>query len=762
MGVRRDFLLVFLLFGLVHSRGLQDDGIITKTAFISNIDSVNIATNHPKATEQTNVDENAETRSTIKNRKSSETTDETPVCDTQECRNVAKEIHLKMNETISPCDDFYEFACGRWINEKKIPSCENEITSFTVLTKTIENQIRKLIEQEPKKEESKALQKARDFYQSCNNTKEIERLGAKPALDFIDSIGGWSLCNKDKWKNEQSKKWNATEVLKKIQREFYPAPPFLSFEVTNDHLNSTKHLIKIDQSGLSLQREIYCKHGKKKNILGDYKKYMTKVAQHLGYTCDTVEEEIGEILEFEKKLAKLTTPAEAKQAGTFRRININILGKCISQFPWYEHIKAIFPKSANIKRDDVVLATSPQYLYNVASLITSVDKKLLSKYIVWQMLRDKISFLSQPFRDARAAFNKKMTGVEDTEDRWRWCTSVTNDNMGVPIGTLYVNKYFSDETKNKTQVMVDEVIDAFIRRIKNNHTWIDNTTKEHVIAKANAMVAKLGHATYIKNITALNIRFKDLNISSKEFFKNNLNVDRWIRLRLFNKLRKTVDKSKWPMFPQTINAMYQFYENEIVIPAGILQAPFYYNGSIPMPLSYGAIGSIIGHEITHGFDNTGRKFDKNGDIKDEQWTQKSISNFCDKSHCLIKQYDKFKVRGKFPVHGKLTLGENIADNGGVKLAYYAYRDWADQHDQETAALPRPLKYDNNQLFFIGFAQQYCAKIREETEELATMSEIHSPSKFRVKGSLSNMKEFASTFKCPVGSPMNPVKKCEVW
>ena len=243
-------LLLFAMAALVNCRSLEqdEDAGITKTAFLTNVDSGNIdMNNHRKLSNQSIIDENAETRSTIKNRKSSaEETDESAlVCRTNECQAVAKDIHQKMNESVSPCDDFYEFACGRWIREKKIPSCENEITSFTVLTKTIENQIKKLIEQKPKPKESEALAKARDFYASCMDTDKIQKLGPEPALAFIDSIGGWSLCNNDKWKNGQEEKWNATKVLAKIQKEFYPAPPFLSFEVTNDHLNSTRHLIKV-------------------------------------------------------------------------------------------------------------------------------------------------------------------------------------------------------------------------------------------------------------------------------------------------------------------------------------------------------------------------------------------------------------------------------------------------------------------------------------------------------------------------------------
>eukprot|EP00794_Sanderia_malayensis_P007303 gene7303-8119_t len=516
------------------------------------------------------------------------------------------------------------------------------------------------------------------------------------------------------------------------------------------------HLIKIDQSGLSLQREIYSKHSE---IVEDYKEYMVKVVKLLGYNCANVTEEVKEIIDFEVVLSKATTPAEAKQAGTFRRINVKILQAIIPQFPWLKHLTHIFKSEAKINKTEVALATTPIYLYKIATLLKKTPKRLLSKYMVWQMLRDKISFLSSGFRKARAAFNEKMTGAKDKDPRWRTCTGVTNDNMGVPIGTLYVNNFFQESTREKTREMIKKIIKSFENRIEK-HNWIDAKTRKGILEKTASLVAKVGYATYIRQPEELNKRFRKLNIGDN-FFVNNLMVDRWIRTRLFGKLRKQVDKSKWPMFPQTINAMYQFYENEIVIPAGILQAPFYYEGDVPRSLSYGAIGSIIGHELTHGFDNTGRKFDKNGDIVKEWWSQSALKEFNKRASCIQKQYSRYKVQDKYPVKGKLTLGENIADNGGTKLAYDAYMDWLKIKGTPEPILPY-LKYSNKQLFFIGYAQEYCANVRSKTEYIATLSEIHAPSKFRVIGTLSNFEAFAKAFKCPKSAQMNPPTKCEVW
>ncbi|XP_073253544.1 endothelin-converting enzyme 2-like [Porites lutea] len=685
--------------------------------------------------------------SDVHNRKNSE------ICTAHECIQVAEYIKKSIDSTVNPCSDFFQFSCGGWIKRNPIPKSYNDFSTFTKLSKDIEKEIYELLQMSHDgAPQNEALVKTRDFYSSCMDTVAIERLGAKPMLDFIREIGSWSICNDGSWNKSA---WDIHEVLKYLQSTYYPASPFFSVEVTNDHLNSTKHLIKVDQSGLSLQREIYFKHPEMVDIYVDY---MSTVAKLLGTKCNTTAK-MREIIDFEKKLAKFTTSAEDKAEGIYRRMNLKTLIKLVPQFPWLDHMRAIF-KEAHVTKTEVVLATSPSYLQKMTKLLKSTSKELLSNYVVWQMIRDKISLLSSPFRKARAKFNERISGVEDTDPRWRTCTGITNDNMGVPIGSLYVSKFFAQSAIEKTQTMINEIMKTFKNRVKK-HEWIDEKTTKSVFEKADALGSKIGYAKYVVQPEELVSRFKNLRIASRKFFKNNLEVDKWVRRRLFNKLRKPVDKEKWPMFPQTINAMYQFYENEIVIPAGILQSPFFYSANIPRSLSYGALGSIIGHEITHGFDNTGRKFDKNGDIVKEWWSNSSVKEFNKKAKCIEKQYSKYKVQGKYPISGKVTLGENIADNGGTKLSYFAYHDWLHQTGNKEFLLPG-LEYSNEQLFFIGYAQEYCSHARQKTEYIATLSEIHAPPKFRVIGTLSNFKEFSVAFNCPVNSTMNPRTKCEVW
>ncbi|XP_028397570.1 endothelin-converting enzyme 2-like isoform X2 [Dendronephthya gigantea] len=678
------------------------------------------------------------------------------VCRSPECLDVAKHIRGSLNMDINPCEDFYNFACGNWKKHNPLPKSYNDFNTFSKLSHHIERELRGLLEDNIKigsrTIEQASVRKAKHFYKSCMDVEEIERLGALPMLNFIESIGSWAVAGKKKW---QARRWNIYKVLKHIQKLYYPASPFFSVEVTNDHLNSTRHLIKIEQSGLSLQREIYFKHPEMVKI---YEDYMAKVAVLLGAKPEVAKLQMKQVMKFETNLAYITASAEDKAEGLYRRMKIKELIHRVPQFPWLQHLKYIFP-DAHVSKTDVVLATSPKYLRNIAKIIKHTRKKLLSNYITWQMVREKVGLLSRPFRKARSDFNNKITGVKDVEDRWRTCTSITNDNMGVPIGSLYIKKYFDDSRVNTTMVMIGKILDVFKRRV-TNHDWIDNKTTEGILDKANAVFSKVGYAPYIKNPRSLRKRFKSLEVDPKRFFWNNVNVDKWVRKRLFAKLRKTVDAEKWPMFPQTINAMYQFYENEIVIPAGILRPPFYYTGNVPRSLTYGAIGSIIGHELTHGFDNTGRRFDKNGNIISEWWQASALKEFDKRAKCIEKQYSKYKIQSKYPLNGKITLGENIADNGGTKLSYYAYKNWLKENGVERSLPGVP--FNNEQLFFIGYAQEYCGVSNPKTEYISALSEVHAPPRFRVIGTLSNSSPFSKAFNCKAGSPMNPKKKCEVW
>lgn len=406
------------------------------------------------------------------------------VCRSPECLHVASHIKNSLNESADVCQDFYNFACGSWKQHNPLPKSYNDYNTFSKLSHHIEKQLKGLLEDsfeaDSRTLEHNSIRKAKDFYRSCMDVEEIERLGGLPMNNFIKSIGSWAVAGRKHWR---ASRWNVYKVMKHVQKFYYPASPFFSVEVTNDHLNSTKHLMKVEQSGLSLQREIYFKHPEMVKI---YEDYMAKVAMLLGAKRSVAKAQMKQVMNFEKKLANLTSSAEDKAEGLYRRMKIKELAHLVPEFPWLTHLRYIFP-DAHVNKTDVVLSTSPIYLRSVAKLMKQTRKELLSNYFTWQMIREKVGLLSKPFRSARVDFNSKITGVKDNEDRWRTCTSITNDNMGVPIGSLYIQKYFNDARVNSTLTMIDRILDVFKGRVKY-HKWIDNQTTEGILDKVNVLL----------------------------------------------------------------------------------------------------------------------------------------------------------------------------------------------------------------------------------------------------------------------------------
>ncbi|CAB4000537.1 endothelin-converting enzyme 1-like [Paramuricea clavata] len=432
----------------------------------------------------------------------------------------------------------------------------------------------------------------------------------------------------------------------------------------------------------------------------------------------------------------------------------------LPQFPWRHYVQEIFSHT-NISDDEPVIVPALSYLEKFEDITKHASKTILSNYVVWNVIQDEIPNLSKEFRKIRNNYKNKVMGSHGQRKRWKICVSMTNDYLGDVIGETYSRKHFDKEKKALAKKMIVNVRKAFQENV-DGLKWMDKSTIDAVQDKAHAMRDHVGYPNYYDSKTKYLKRFKKYKkvlFKADTLFANKLALLKMSHQRMLKKLRKHVDKAEWPLDPQTINAMYSFNENQMVIPAGILQPPFFHGVNAPRAMVYGAIGAILGHELTHGFDNTGRKFNKYGELTKNWWSSDSLKHFKKRSDCVEKQYSSYKVRGKYKLNGKLTLGENIADNGGFRASQKAYQTWL-MNNKETT-LPG-LKYTNEQLFYISFAQAYCSNSRPTQDYLATLTDPHSDETFRVKGVLSNSKEFARAFQCPKGSPMNPKTKCAVW
>ncbi|XP_014666380.1 PREDICTED: endothelin-converting enzyme 1-like [Priapulus caudatus] len=628
-------------------------------------------------------------------------------CLTPACVTVASSIINAMDWTINPCNDFFQFACGGWIKANPIPEGKSMWGTFGTLWQENQLVLKNVLEQPLPANASVSALKAQKYYKSCldkNDTMEL--LGAQPLLDLIAKVGGWNITGEFDLET-----WNFQSTLQKLN-DYVSA--FFGVWVGEDDKNSTTHILQVDQASLGLDRKYYMNKTDSDHLVMDaYLDFMVGLGVLLGGEENSTRAQMEAVLALETEIANITTPADQRrdEEKMYHKMNIS-------------------------------------ELTNLAPI--------LNNYMVWNLARQMSPYLSKAFRELNKPLSKAMTGSDGFDVLWRLCVSDTDGVIGFALGAMFVQEVFDGDSKAKAERMVDSVKRAFKLNLPQL-SWMDPETRQAAREKADAVIDMIGFPDYILDIKSLDNYYSGLEFDENQYFTNNVHALLWTKQRILQKLEKPVNKSDWAMTPPQVNAYYSPSSNRIVFPAGILQAPFY-DQDYPKSLNFGAMGVVMGHELIHGFDDQGREYDKFGNLK-AWWNNDSIVNFKERTQCLVDQSATYLVNGE-PINGKQTLGENIADNGGLKSAYYAYQTWVKDNGEE---LPLPgVNYTLNQLFFLGFSQVWCSASTDEAKHLQLISDTHSPAKYRVIGPLSNSHEFASAWKCPVDTVMNPLQKCEVW
>ncbi|GFS57726.1 endothelin-converting enzyme homolog [Trichonephila clavipes] len=400
-------------------------------------------------------------------------------------------------------------------------------------------------------------------------------------------------------------------------------------------------------------------------------------------------------------------------------------------------------------RLDYIRATNGSHMPVIIFKIT------IRNYLVWILVHRNIRYFPKPFVDATDELQLILTGSK-TENDWEICILSVDKAVGFALGSMFVRKAFPGASKPMAVEMIHEIKEAF----KENFPWLewmDSETRELVVEKVNSIKEMIGFPEYIKDFETLDEKYQELEFNETQYFENHLNFLRHDRLNNFKKLRQPPNQDTWLMTPSTVNAYYSAPSNTIVFPAAILQPPLY-DLTYPKFVNFGSVGVVMGHELTHAFDVQGRLYDKYGNLH-QWWKNSSILNFRLRAKCFLDQYSTYEMNG-VKVNGKLTLGENIADSGGLKAAFRAYRNWVKKNHAE---LPLPgIPLSTNQLFFVAFAQTWCSVKTPELQRFASLTDPHSPNKYRVIGTLSNSIDFNWEFKCPSESTMNAEIKCEAW
>jgi putative endopeptidase len=645
----------------------------------------------------------------------------------------------RMDETTSACNDFYQFANGSWLKTTEIPAAFSSWGSFNVLAENNRKTLHDILEESSKNTKAKTgttEQKIGDFYASCTDEAKREAEGAKPLAPYLARI--------DKIKDAKGLE---SEIIYLHRAGF---PVLFGFGSGPDFKNSSMNVGNAGQGGLSLpNKDYYTKTDEKSVKLREaFVQHMTNMFQFLGDAPEQAAKNAQTVMAVETRLAQNSRgPVELRDPTTqYHMLSTADLDHLTPHFSWGEYFSGL-----GLQKDLRINMAHPEFFEAVDKMLVEVPVADWKTYLRWQLLNNAASGLSSKFETESFNFyGKTLQGRKEQYPVWRRCVSATDSNLGEALGQVYVGRAFTPEAKQRMQTMVNNLIAAFNDRLSKTD-WMSNETRKAAIAKLAAFKQKIGYPDKW-------IDYSRLDVKRDSYAANLIRASEFGQWRDLNKIGKPVDTTEWGMTPPTVNAYNNWLRNEIVFPAGILQPPFF-NPEADDAINYGAIGAVIGHEITHGFDDQGAKFDLSGNLKD-WWTPADLENFKARSNCIVKQFDAFEVEPGLYMQGKLVSGESIADFGGLTVAYAAYQ-------KSLEGKPRPASIDGftpEQRFFLGWAQVWAAKDTPEAARLQAQSDPHPLSRFRVNGPLSNMPEFASAFQCKAGDPMvRPEKdRCQIW
>ncbi|XP_047664311.1 phosphate-regulating neutral endopeptidase PHEX [Tachysurus fulvidraco] len=693
-------------------------------------------------------------------------------CLTPECIEAAGSILSKLDTSVSPCDDFYQYACGGWLREHPIPEDSSSYGIYPWLRQNVDLKLKELLEQPTADGDIEAVKKAKILYRSCMNETAIELVDSKPLLkelkkrEFRWPVLGDALGADVQW---DARKFDLLQTLSQIRTQ-YSKSVLLRLYVSPDDKNSQVFIIKLDQASLALSRDDYTTNSAEAQTNREaLLNLMVGVAVMLGANQQAAESQMKAALDFEMKLAQIVIPYENRTSETmYNRYSLSKLQRTIPEFNWLAFVRAaidskLYP-DLSISSSEQVIVRAPQYLKDLFQLVNATDSRTVANYVVWRSILSRVTTLSRRFLYKYLDFARVTTGATSLTPRWDKCVNYVESTLMYATGRLFVDKHFQEDKKHMMEELIDGIRWAFIDMLDKENDWMDAETKRKAIEKAHAVLPKVGYPEFILNNTYINNDIQQLQFSEKDYFGNVMQTLRFIAQSDIGWLRTTVPRTEWFTSPTTVNAFYSSSTNQIRFPAGELQKPFFWGLNYPRSLSYGAIGVIVGHELTHAFDNNGRKYDKDGNLN-QWWSNASVTNFNDKTQCIINQYNNYywKEAG-LNVKGKRTLAENIADNGGIREAFRAYRRWVQKERSGAEELLLPgVGLTNNQLFFLSYAHVRCNSYRPEAARDQILSGAHSPPKYRVIGAMSNFAEFHKAFNCPETSIMNRgAESCRVW
>jgi endothelin-converting enzyme/putative endopeptidase len=640
-----------------------------------------------------------------------------------------------MDLTANPCADFYQYTCGGWMKNNPVPPDQASWSVYGKVTEENEEFLWGILleDAKPRADRTVVQQKIGDYFDACTDIDKIEQLGVRPLQPLLDEIAGLKA------------KSDLGAFLGKQHLRTSGNGWLFGFGSTQDYSDASSVIAEASAGGLGLpDRDYYTKtDAKSKTIRDQYLAHVTSMLELIGESPTSAKADAATVMRIETALAKasLTRVERRDPHNLAHKMTVTQLGKTAPAFPWKAYLST---GGVNVTSLNV---TEPKFFAEVQKELTSVPLADWKAYFRWHAVHSRAPYLSKKFVAEDFNFYRAtLRGVKAMPPRWKRCVQYVDRDLGEALGQEFVARTFTPETKAKTVEMTKAIETAMEDEI-NHLGWMTPATKARALEKLHAVANKVGYPDKWRDYSALKIERGD-------FYGNGTRSILFESERDLNKIGKPVDRNEWGMTPPTVNAYYNPQMNDINFPAGVLQPPLY-DPKLDDAPNYGNTGSTIGHELTHAFDDEGRQFDAQGNLKD-WWTPEDAKAFEERVNCVRDQYAGYTIVDDIKINSKLTSGEDVADLGGTLLAYLA---WKAADPNETKSVDG---FTPDQRFFIGFAQWACENQRPENLRANAITNPHSPGKYRINGIVSDLPQFQKAFNCAADSPMVRSKACQVW
>jgi endothelin-converting enzyme/putative endopeptidase len=638
-----------------------------------------------------------------------------------------------MDRSVDPCMDFFAYSCGGWIKRNPIPPDQSSWDTYSKMQDENLGRLRGILEAAaaPDPKRNAVDQKIGDYYASCADEKAIDAKGVEPLQPALERIA----------------RINSKPEIADVAAALIDDNILFHFESIQDFRDANQVIANADQGGLGLpDRDYYTKDDAKSvELRKQYLAHVQKMFELLGDKPESAAAEAQTVMRIETALAKgsMTRVERRDPKALDHKMSRAELEKLSPEFHWPVYFAKVGMSSLSSLN-----VTSPNFFKTMNEELEEESLADWKIYLRWHLVHADALYLSSPLVNENFNFyGKTLRGQQELQPLWKRCTRAVDGDLGEALGQAYVEKYFSADAKQKALKIVKEIQAAMEQDI-NGLSWMSPTTKQQALAKLHGMANKIGYPDKWRDYSRLEIvRGDELgNVERARKFE----FDRQLA-----KIGKPVDRGEWGMTPPTVNAYYDPQMNDINFPAGVLQPPAFDPNSDAAP-NYGDTGGTIGHELTHGFDDEGRQFDAQGNLRD-WWTPEDGKEFVKRASCVSDQYSTYTIIDDIKINGKLTLGEDVADLGGLILAYMAWKD-----DTKGQTLDPIDGLTPDQRFFVGYGQSWCGQSRDETKRLRATVDPHSPEKYRTNGVVSNMPQFQEAFHCKAGAPMVNQNRCSVW